>query len=712
MSRAAARLLPAFAAAMAAACGTLPPARSPEAPVTRKVDQVDDYHGTRVADPFRWLEDTDAPEVADWVAGQNARTRAWLEAVPGREAIAARVRALWDFERFGVPRREGARLFYTRNDGLQDQPVLFVEDGAGEDGAGAPPRVLLDPNGLSADGTTALVGWEPSPDGSLLAYALSSAGSDWMEWRVKDAASGKDRPDLLRWSKFSGASWARDGSGFWYGRYDEPAAGSEYEGVNENQKLCFHRLGDPQSADAVVYARPDHPRWGFGGHATEDGRWLVIHVWEGSQPENRIYLLDLRDPASGVRPLLDEADASYEFVDNDGDRLWILTRSGAPRGRLVAVDARDPARERWTTVIPEGGDTLESATLCGGRFLTLSMRDAKSEMRLHALDGTLERVLPLPGAGQATGVSGRRESPEAFLVYTDFFTPAAILRCDAAAGTVEMFRAPRADFDRGEFVAEQVFVTSADGTRVPMFVARRRDVAPDGERPVLLYAYGGFNVSLQPFFSVAHLVWMERGGVLAVPNLRGGGEYGEEWHRAAILDDRPRAFEDFEAAARWLASSGWSRPGRIAISGGSNGGLLVGACMTRNPDLYGAALPAVGVMDMLRYHKFTIGWAWSAEYGTSDDAAQFRTLLSYSPLHNLRPGTAYPPTLITTSDHDDRVVPGHSYKFAAALAEAQGGPAPVLLRVDIRSGHGMGAPTRILIDRSIDMLCFLERCFR
>jgi prolyl oligopeptidase len=671
--------------------------------VTRKVDQVDDYHGTRIEDPYRWLEDVDAPETAAWVAEQNGRTAAWLAAVPAREGIRARVRALWDFERFGVPRREGGRLFYSRNDGLQDQPVLLVEDGPG-----AAPRVLLDPNGLSAEGTVALVDWEPCPDGSLLAYALSSAGSDWMEWRVRDVATGVDRPDLLRWSKFSGASWARDGSGFWYSAYAEPAPGSEYEGVNENQQLRFHRLGDPQSADALVYARPDHPRWGFGATATEDGRWLVIHVWEGSQPENRLYLRDLRDPAGAVRPLLDAGDASYEFVDNDGDLLWILTRKDAPRGRLVAVDARDPSPARWRTVIPEGEDTLESASVCGGRFVTISMRHARSEMRVHALDGALERTVALPGTGTASGISGTRASSEVFLVYTDFFTPPAILRLDPGSGIAETFRAPQADFDRTRFVAEQVFLESADGTRVPMFLARRADLSPDGDRPVLLHAYGGFNVSLQPWFSVAHLVWMERGGILAVPNLRGGGEYGEEWHRAAILAARPRAFEDLEAAARWLASSGWSRPARIAISGGSNGGLLVGACMTRNPGMYGAALPSVGVMDMLRYHRFTIGWAWSAEYGTSDDPAQFRTLLSYSPLHNLRKGASYPPTLVTTSDHDDRVVPAHSYKFAAALQEAQGGGAPILLRVDIRSGHGMGAPTRMLVERTADTLTFLE----
>jgi prolyl oligopeptidase len=556
------------------------------------------------------------------------------------------------------------------------------------------------------------VQWEPSRDGSLLAYGLSSAGSDWVEWRVREVAGGADRSDHLRWSKFSGLSWARDGSGFWYNRYDPPAEGAEYEGVLENQKLCFHRLGDPQERDAVVHARPDHPRWGFGAQATEDGRWLVVHVWEGSQPQNRIHLADLSDPAAPIRPLLDDGDAGWEFVDNDGPILWFKTDEGAPRGRVVAVDARDPSPGRRRTVIPEAEETLEAVVAVGGRLVATYLKDARSEVRVFALDGTPERTIPLPGTGSAASFSGKRSDPEAFFVYTDFFTPSAILRCEPATGRVEERFATRTSFDPARFEVSQVFYPSADGTRVPMFVARRRGLERDGERPTLLYAYGGFRIPVTPFFSVSNLVWMERGGVLAVANIRGGGEYGEAWHEAALGRNRPRAFEDFCAAGEWLCANGWTRPARLAIAGGSNGGLLVGACMTRRPELFGAAIPSMGVLDMLRYHKFTIGWAWSHEYGTSDDPEAFRWLVGYSPYHNLRPGVRYPPTLVCTADTDDRVVPAHSYKFAAALQAAQGGDAPALLRVDVRSGHGMGAPTRMQIARAADQLAFLIEVLR
>jgi len=697
VSRAAAVL----ATLLAASCA------APEVPLTRTVDHVDDYHGTKVPDPYRWLEDAAAPEVRAWVEAQNARTEAFLAGVPDRDALRARLTELWDFERFGVPRKEGGRLFYTRNDGLQDQAVLWVQDAPG-----AAPRVLLDPNGLSKDGTVALVQWEPSRDGSLLAYGLSSAGSDWVEWRVREVASGKDRTDHLRWSKFSGLSWAKDDSGFWYSRYAAPEKGAEYESVLLNQTLRFHRLGDPQEADAVVYARPDRPRWGFGGQATEDGRWLVVHVWEGSQPENRIYLRDLADPAGAVRPLLDAGDASWEFVDNDGGTLWFKTDHGSPRGRVVAVDAADPSPGRWRTVIPETTETLESVVVVGGRFVATYLRDARSEVRVFALDGTGEREIPLPGTGFAGFFSGKRSDPEAFFVYTDFFSPPSILRCEPATGVVEPRFSPRVLFDPAEYEVEQVFYPSADGTKVPMFLARRRGLERDGERPVLLYGYGGFRVPITPFFSVSNLVWMERGGVLAVANIRGGGEYGEEWHEAALRANRPRAFDDFCAAGEWLVANRWTRPGRLGIAGGSNGGLLVGACMTRRPDLFGAALPSMGVLDMLRYHRFTIGWAWAHEYGTSDDPEAFRWLLGYSPLHNLRREAAYPPTLVCTADTDDRVVPAHSYKFAAALQAAQGGDAPALLRVDVRSGHGLGAPTRMQIARAADQLAFLTAVLR
>jgi prolyl oligopeptidase len=668
--------------------------------VTRTTDHVDDYGGTKVPDPFRWLEENDSPEVRAWVAEQNRRSEGFLGRVPERDALRSRLTELWNFERYGIPRKEGGRLFFTRNDGLQNQGVLLVQDSPGSE-----PRLLLDPNTLSADATTALVQWEPSDDGKLIAYGLSSAGSDWVEWRVLDVASAKDLPDVLRWSKFSGCSWAHDGSGFWYDRYDAPPAGKEFEQVLENQKLCFHRIGTPQSADPLVYARPDHPRWGFGAVVTEDGSRLVVHVWEGSQPENRLYLMDL--PGGTMRPLLDGADASYEFVEADGPALLLMTNKDAPRSRVVAVDPADPSPARWRTVIPEAAETLQSVASVGGRLVAVYMKDARSVVRLFRLDGTFEREIALPGTGTAEGFSGRRKDSETYFVYTDFFTPGGIWRCDPATGKVEPFRVPKLNFDPAAYETEQVFYESFDGTRVPMFIARRKGLPRDGNRPVLLYGYGGFNISLTPFFSVANLVWMERGGVYAVANIRGGGEYGEEWHKSAILANRPKAHGDFIAAAEWLCSHGWTNPKRLAISGGSNGGLLVGACLVRRPDLFAAALPANGVLDMLRYHKFTIGWAWSAEYGTSDDPEQLKWLLGYSPLQNVKPGTAYPATMITTADTDDRVVPAHSYKFAAALQKAQAAKAPILLRVDVKSGHGMGAPTRMVIARAADQLAFL-----
>jgi prolyl oligopeptidase len=677
-----------------------PPVAPPEVPVTKTIEQVDDYHGVKVADPYRWLEDAESEEVRKWIGEQNRCTEGFLSRIPERGAIRDRLTQLWNFERYGVPRKEGGRLFFTRNDGLQDQAVLFVQDSPA-----AAPRPLLDPNALSKDGTTALVQWEPSDDGKLLAYGLSLSGSDWVEWRVLDVAAGKDLPDVLKWSKFSGCSWAPDGSGFWYDRYDPPKEGKEYEDVLENQKLCFHRIGAPQSEDPVVYARPDHPKWGFGAVISEDGKRLVIHVWEGSQPENRLYVKDL--PGGEVRPILDQADASYEFLDVEGPALLVQTNKGAPRGRVVAIDPADPAPAKWRTVVPEAAETLQSVSSVSGRLVAVYMKDARSLVRLFGMDGAAAGELPLPGTGTAEGFAGRRKDADSYFVYTDFFTPPAIYRCEPGSGKVEAFKVPKLLFDPAAYETEQVFFESGDGARVPMFLSRRKGLAKDGNRPVLLYGYGGFNISLTPWYSVANLAWMERGGVFAVPNIRGGGEYGEAWHKAAILENRPKAHGDFIAAAEWLCRNGWTNPKRIAISGGSNGGLLVGACVVRRPDLFAAALPSMGVLDMLRYHKFTIGWAWAAEYGTADDPKQFPWLLAYSPLHNLKAGASYPATMVCTADTDDRVVPGHSFKFAAAMQKAQGGKAPVLLRVDVRSGHGMGAPTRMLISRSADQLAFL-----
>lgn len=673
-----------------------------EYPAARRAAQLDRYHGVEVSDPYRWLEDTDSEETRSWIEAQNKLTFSHLAAIPERPRIRQRLTELWNYERFGLPQRREHRYFYTRNDGLQDQSVLYVAEG--RDGE---PRVLLDPNQLSGDGTVALAGWEPSEDGRLLAYGLAAAGSDWREWKVMDVATGRDLPDRLEWIKFSGVSWRRDGSGFYYSRYDAPRAGEQFTGVNYYQKLYFHRLGDDQSQDELVYQRADEKEWGFDGRVTEDGRFLVITVWRGSEEKNQLFYRDLAHPDSPVVELIAGFDAQYEFVGNDGELFWIATDADAPLRRVVAVDVRRPDRTQWRVVVPEAADVLESVGMAGDYFLAAYLHDAASRVAVFDLQGGHVRNVELPGLGSVAGWHGRREDTEVFYAYTSFTAPGTIYRYDVRTGQSQVYREPKLAFDPNEFETKQVFVTSKDGTRVPMFLTYRRGLLREEMRPTLLYGYGGFNISLPPTFSVSNLVWMEMGGIAATVNLRGGGEYGRSWHEAGMRASKQNVFDDFLAAAEWLIRERYTEPDQLAIHGRSNGGLLVGAALTQRPDLFGAALPAVGVMDMLRYHQFTIGWAWVGEYGSSDAADQFRTLFAYSPLHRLKPGTRYPATLVTTADHDDRVVPGHSFKFAAAMQHAQAGEAPVLIRIETRAGHGMGTPTSKLIDTAADQLAFL-----
>jgi prolyl oligopeptidase len=669
-------------------------------PPTPHSDAVDTYHGREIADPFRWLEDVDSAGTGAWIAAQNALTEDYLAGVERRGAIRDRLERVWNYERFSVPSREGQNYAFYKNSGLQNQSVLFVAPTL--DG---PARVLIDPNLFSADGTVALSGVAFSDDGARVAYAVSVSGSDWLEWHVRDVETGLDLPDIVRWSKFSGAAWRADGSGFFYSRYDEPGE-ARFKDALYYHKLYFHRLGSLQAEDVLVYERLDHKEWTISPVVSEDGRWLIIYVKEGTDPFNRIFIADLADPDIDVVELLPDADAKYEFLGNDGERFFFLTTLKAPRGRVVALDL---GHRSIHELIPQTSDALDNVVMFGDRFVAQYLHDAHSTVRLYDLAGADAGEIILPGLGTASAFQGKRADSEAFFSFTSFVRPATVYRYDFTTRTITTVFTPVVDFDPGRFRSEQVFYTSEDGTRVPMFLTYKNDIRRDGTTPTILYGYGGFNISITPAFSPAILVWLELGGIYAVANLRGGGEYGEEWHLAGTKERKQNVFDDFIAGAHYLIDNQYTSPAKLAIMGGSNGGLLVGAAMTQAPELFGAALPAVAVMDMLRFQKFTIGWAWASDYGSSDDPEQFEWLLAYSPLHNLRPGTRYPPTLITTADHDDRVFPGHSFKFAARLQEVQGGDAPALIRIEAKAGHGAGKPTAKVISEVADRYAFLVR---
>jgi len=674
-------------------------------PPAKKLDVVDDYHGTKIADPYRWLEDDNSDETKAWVKAQNAVTFGYLDAIPQRDVIRERLTKLWNYERFGSPHRKGGRVFFTHNTGLQNQAVLKVAESLD-----AEPRVLLDPNTLSADGTTSLTDYAPSEDGKLLAYGLSKAGSDWTELHVRDVSTGADREDLIKWVKFSGISWAKDGSGFYYSRYDEPKEGSALTQKNEFHKLCFHKLGTSQNEDVLVYERPDHPDWNINGSVTDDGRYLVIELAQGTDPKHRVFYKDLSEAAGKVVELLPDADASYQLIDNVGTKFYFRTDLKAPRYRVIVIDLNKPDRANWVEVIPQSADKLDGVSMIGGQLISEYLHDARSLVRCFDLDGKVIRELPLPGIGTVGGFGGKREDADTFFSFTSFTEPGAIYHLDVASGNSTVWRKPQVDFASDAYETKQVFVTSKDGTQVPVFLVHKRGLKLDGSNPTLLYGYGGFNISLTPGFSISRAVWLEMGGVYAMANLRGGGEYGSEWHIAGTKLHKQNVFDDFIASAEWLIKERYTSSAKLAIQGGSNGGLLVGACMTQRPELFGAALPAVGVLDMLRFHKFTIGWAWTSDYGSSENAEEFKALLAYSPLHVLKPGTPYPATLISTSDHDDRVVPAHSFKFAARLQECQAkdGP-PVFIRIETSAGHGAGTALKKTIDSSADQWAFLVK---
>lgn len=687
-------------------------AARPEAPVTRRDDaRVDTYWGVDVPDPYHWLEDLDSTETTAWVAAQNAAARAHLDRLPGRDALRARLAALWDHDAHGTPVLEGGRTFATFRAAGADQAVLRVQDSPD-----ASPRVLLDPNTWSTDGTVSLAGWRPSPDGAHVAFAQADAGSDWQTWRVVRVADGALLDDTLSWVKFSGASWLPDGSGFFYSRFPAPETGA-YEEKLSNQQVWFHRVGTPQSSDIRVLATPDQPKWGFWASVDDEGEALILHVSEGTDERNRLWILglseiDLTTPGAVLdlapRRIRDGFDAEWLPIGTVGPVLYAVTDLDAPRRRVVALDLSQ-ARPETRPVVTERSDaTLEAAQLVGGRLVLTWLVDAHSEVTLHTLDGARAGTVALPGLGSVSGWSGDRDDPHAWFRFEGFTTPDSVWRLTPETGDAVEAIPPALAVDPAGFVTEQVFYESKDGTRVPMFLVRRADITADRPRPVLLYGYGGFDISITPAFRAENLVWVEQGGVLAVANLRGGGEYGRDWHAAGTRESKQNVFDDFIAAGEHLVETGWTSPAHLGIHGRSNGGLLVGATLLQRPDLFAAAVPGVGVLDMLKYHTWTIGWAWASDYGTVDDSeAMFQALRAYSPVHNARPDIAYPPTLIMTADHDDRVVPAHSYKFAAALQAANGGGAPIALRVETRAGHGAGMPVSMRIDESVDRLAFL-----
>ena len=671
-------------------------------PKTRKVDHVDDYHGIEVSDPYRWLEDDvrESKDVEAWVAAENQVTFSFLKQIPQREPIERRLTELWNFEKYGTPFKQGGRYYFYKNDGLQNQFVLHTQETLDDE-----PRVLIDPNTWSDDGTVALAGTAFSDDGRYLAYGVQDAGSDWRTWHVMDLESGSVLDDELKWVKFSGASWTKDGRGFFYSRYQPPETGDQFQSLNRNQMVYYHRVGLPQSQDVLVYRRPDFPDWGFDATVSEDGRYLILTVWKGTDDKYRVLYRDLTEPYALPIDLIDNFNHEYSFVGNDGPVFFFKTDLDAPKGRVVAIDTRNPDERR--EIIPESENTLSGIGIVGNMFVARYLQDAKTQVRLYSIHGEFVHEVRFPGIGTASGFKGKQTDTETFYSFSSFATPPSIYRYELITGKSELIRRSDVSFDPDDYTVKQVFYNSRDGTRVPMFLAHRKDIKPDGVNPTLLYGYGGFNISLTPRFSISRLAWMEMGGVYAQPNLRGGGEYGEAWHKSGTKLQKQNVFDDFIAAAEWLIENRYTQSDRLAIQGGSNGGLLVGASMTQRPDLFGACLPAVGVMDMLRFQKFTAGRFWVDDYGSSDNPAEFQALYAYSPYHNLKPGTSYPPTLVTTADTDDRVVPGHSFKFAARLQECHDGDAPVLIRIETKAGHGSGKPTSKIIEEIADQWAFL-----
>lgn len=689
-------LVTAFAAA-------IPAQTRPDYPKPRRSAQVDDYHGTKVSDPYRWMEDVDSPETAAWVAAENKLTDAYLSKIPERDKIRARLTQLWNYERYSAPSKVGSKYIYSKNDGLQNQSVMYIADSVKDVG-----RVFFDPNKLSADGTAALSGSSFTEDGTLWAYGVAIAGSDRTEWKVMNVATGKLLPDTLKPNRQDGISWLNDNSGFYYSRFPETLSGVELKGNTFDQKLYFHKLGTPQSDDYVVYERPDDKEFFISGSVSEDGNWLIITVGKGTSTKNMVYFKNLTTERSPILPLVDRLEANYSFIGNDGSKFYFQTDKDAPRAKIVSVEALEKDK-KWEPIVPEASETLGGVQFINNEFVLSYLKDAYSQIKIVDTKGKSVRDVKLPGIGTAGGFGGKRSDTETFYTYSSFNAPPTIYRYDMKTGKSTLFRESKVKFDPKLFEVKQVFFSSKDGTKVPMFLAYKKGIKLDGTNPTLLYGYGGFNIPVTPSFSVARIPWLEMGGVFAVANIRGGSEYGEAWHEAGTKLKKQNVFDDFISAAEWLIANKYTRSSRLAIQGASNGGLLVGAVLNQRPGLFGAALPAVGVMDMLRFPKFTIGWAWTSDYGSPDNPDEFKALYAYSPLHNVKVGAKYPPTLITTADHDDRVFPAHSFKYAAALQAAQGGDAPILIRIETKAGHGAGKPTAKQIEEQADIYGFLVK---
>ncbi len=693
-----------FLLAFAVLASGVPAQTKFEYPKPKKVDQVDNYHGTMVRDPYRWMED--APlnkDTMDWINAQNRLTDSFLETITERDRIKSRLTELWNYERFSSPTKIGSKYIYYKNDGLQNQNVLYISNSIND-----PGRVFFDPNRLSADGTAALSGSSFTQDGKLWAYGVARSGSDRTEWRVMNVETGEHLPDTLRPNRQGNVSWLPDNSGFFYSRFPDAEQGAELKGANKFQKIYFHKLGTPQSEDYVVYERPEDGELFMGAGVTEDGNWMLISVSKGTERMNMLYFKNLTMEKAPILPVVTERTSSYSFVGNDGPVFYFRTDNGAERGRLVSVNVL--AKDRvWNEIVPEAAETLGSVQMINDQFVLSYLKDAYSRIRIFDKTGKHVRDVELPSIGSAGGFGGKQKDTETFYTFSSYNSPPTIYRYDMVTGKSTLFRQAMVKFDGSKFEVKQVFFTSKDGTRVPMFITHKKGLKLDGNNPTILYGYGGFNISMTPGFSVARLPWLEMGGIYAVANIRGGAEYGKSWWANGARLKKQNVFDDFIAAAEFLIDNNYTSTPKLAIQGGSNGGLLVGAVINQRPDLFGAALPAVGVMDMVRFTKFTVGAAWKSDYGSPDDPIEFKALYAYSPLHNIRPGTKYPATLVTTADTDDRVYPAHSFKYAAALQEAQAGDAPILVRIETSAGHGAGKPTSKQIQEQADIYSFLVK---